>query len=175
MRINANLLRRCVLESGQGEPVRDQHPEPGSIAHKPGFVKLASDVKGLDNLSLKLVWITTPSSSCWPFDLCDIHRFPRIKNLAILDGRNSRFKVCLPNAYRCTCAASSQDRSAGVRGLLLWDRTVQAQPQGACEALPPRSQQGSDRVASGAFWRHTQDQRSLLAQEFPTKPLQSLL
>ena len=27
----------------------------------------------------------------------------------------------------------------------------------------------------GAFWRHTQDQRSLLAQVFSTKPLQSLL
>lgn len=78
-------------------------------------------------------------------------------------------------AVRCTCAASSQDRSAGGRGLPLWDRTVQAQPQGASKALPPRSQRESDRVASGAFWRHTQDQRSLLAQEFSTRPLQSLL
>ncbi len=78
-------------------------------------------------------------------------------------------------AVQSTCAASSQDRSAGVRGLPLWDRTVQAQPQGASKALPPRSQRESDHVASSAFWRHTQDQRSLLAQEYSTRPLQSLL
>ncbi len=33
--INANLLHRWVLELGEGGPVRDQHPESGSIAHKP--------------------------------------------------------------------------------------------------------------------------------------------
>ncbi len=33
----------------------------------------------------------------------------------------------------------------------------------------------SRRVASGAFSHHTQDQRSLLAQELSTRPLQSLL
>jgi transposase-like protein len=76
---------------------------------------------------------------------------------------------------RWVLESGHQDRSAGVRGLPLRDRTVQAQPQGASKALPPRSQRESDRVASGAFWRRTQDQRSLLAQELSTRPLQSLL
>ncbi len=38
-------------------------------------------------------------------------------------------------------------------------------------ALPPRSQRDSHHVGSGAFGRHTQDLRSLLAQEFSTRPL----
>jgi transposase-like protein len=40
--INANLLRRWVLECGHEGRVRDQHPEPGSIAHKPEFVRKRS-------------------------------------------------------------------------------------------------------------------------------------
>jgi transposase-like protein len=52
--INANLLRRWVLESGQVGPVRDQHPEPGLIASKPEFVQLASDVKGMAAAGSKL-------------------------------------------------------------------------------------------------------------------------
>jgi hypothetical protein len=43
-----------VLESGQVGPVRDQHPEPGSIAHKPEFVQLASDVRGMAAAGSKL-------------------------------------------------------------------------------------------------------------------------
>jgi transposase-like protein len=38
--INAKLLRRWVLEWGHEGRVRDQQPEPGSIAHKPEFVQL---------------------------------------------------------------------------------------------------------------------------------------
>ena len=52
--INANLLRRWVLEWGHEGRVRDQHPEPGSIAHKPEFVQLASDVKGTAAAGSKL-------------------------------------------------------------------------------------------------------------------------
>jgi transposase-like protein len=52
--INANLLRRWVLEWGYEGPVREQHPEPGSIAHKPEFVQLASDVKGTAAAGSKL-------------------------------------------------------------------------------------------------------------------------
>jgi len=52
--INANLLRRWVLEWGDEGRARDQHPEPGSIAHKPEFVQLASDVKGMAAAGSKL-------------------------------------------------------------------------------------------------------------------------
>ena len=58
--------------------------------------------------------------------------------------------------------------------LAVWERTVQVQPQGASKALPTRSRRESDPYASGAFWRHTQDQRSLFAQVFHTSPLRYL-
>jgi hypothetical protein len=85
---------------------------------------------GLDNLSFKLVRITSPSTSCRPFDLCDIHRSPRINNLAKLDARNSRFKVCWPKRTLIHMGTSAQThratsdlypRSASSTQTMRWD------------------------------------------------------
>ncbi len=57
--INANLLRRWVLESGERGPVRDQLAESGSIAHEPGFAQLASDVGGMAEVAYKIPLLGT--------------------------------------------------------------------------------------------------------------------
>ena len=106
--INANLLRRWVLECGHEGRVQDQHPDSGSIASKPEFVQLASDVRGMAAAGSKLdlvlerggyrVVASGSSTVCAAFVRALLARFGSIRY-----GWQRHRLICAPGPIRCSC------------------------------------------------------------------------